>query len=161
MVNVVQVEDWRALIMAYLCSHYEPNSNTELIRMQQRAQAYQVIGEELYKTSIMGPLLRCLRKDEGNDLFAQIHAGGCGGHTRVRALAAKVFRHGLYWTSIIDGAAKLVRTCQACQKLSPSSKAPSQLLGSTVGSWWDRPSALRSARTLNLTQQIEEEDDEQ
>jgi hypothetical protein len=70
MVNVVQVEDWRALIMAYLCSHYEPNSNTELIRMQQRAQAYQVIGEELYKTSIMGPLLRCLRKDEGNDLFA-------------------------------------------------------------------------------------------
>jgi hypothetical protein len=35
------------------------------------------------------------------------------------------------------------------------------LLESTVGSCWDRPSALRSARTLNLTQQTEEEDDEQ
>jgi hypothetical protein len=43
------------------------------------------------------------------------------------------------------------------------------LLGSTVDSYWDRPSALtginrwllRSARTLNLTQQTEEEEDEQ
>jgi hypothetical protein len=35
------------------------------------------------------------------------------------------------------------------------------LLGSTVGSCWDRPSELRSARTLNLTQQTEEEEDEQ
>jgi hypothetical protein len=35
------------------------------------------------------------------------------------------------------------------------------LLGSTVGSCWNRPSELRSARTLNLTQQTEEEEDEQ
>jgi hypothetical protein len=35
------------------------------------------------------------------------------------------------------------------------------LLGSTVGSCWDRPLALRSARTLNLTQQTEEEEDDQ
>jgi hypothetical protein len=35
------------------------------------------------------------------------------------------------------------------------------LLGSTVDSCWDRPSALRRARTLNLTQQTEEEEDEQ
>jgi hypothetical protein len=34
------------------------------------------------------------------------------------------------------------------------------LLGSTVGSFADRPSELRSARTLNLTQQTEEEEDE-
>jgi hypothetical protein len=35
------------------------------------------------------------------------------------------------------------------------------LLRSTVSSYWDRPSELRSARTLNLTQQTEEEEDEQ
>jgi hypothetical protein len=34
------------------------------------------------------------------------------------------------------------------------------LLGSIVSSCWDRPSELRSARTLNLTQQTEEEEDE-
>jgi ribonuclease HI len=70
MVNVVQGEDWQALIMAYLHSHYEPDSSAELIRMQQRAKVYQVIGEEPYKTSIMGLLLRCLSTDEGKDLLA-------------------------------------------------------------------------------------------
>jgi acetolactate synthase regulatory subunit len=34
MVNVVQGGGWRALIMAYLPHHYEPDSNIELIRMQ-------------------------------------------------------------------------------------------------------------------------------
>jgi hypothetical protein len=38
MVNIVQGEDWQAPIMAYLHHHYEPNSNIELTRMQQRAK---------------------------------------------------------------------------------------------------------------------------
>jgi hypothetical protein len=33
MVNVVQGEDWLAPIMAYLHHNYEPDNNTELIRM--------------------------------------------------------------------------------------------------------------------------------
>jgi hypothetical protein len=91
MVNVVQEEDWRAPIMAYLRCHYELDSNIELIRMKQRAKAYQVIGEELYKTSIMGPVLCYLSNDECKDLLAPIHAGACGGHIGARALTVKVF----------------------------------------------------------------------
>jgi hypothetical protein len=78
--------------------------------MHQRAKAYQVIGEELYKISITGPLLCCLSKEEGKDLVTQIHAGACGGHIRARALTTKVFRQGSYWPSIIDDAVKLVPT---------------------------------------------------
>jgi hypothetical protein len=33
MMNVVQGEDWRAPIMAYLRHHYEPNSSIEFTRM--------------------------------------------------------------------------------------------------------------------------------
>jgi hypothetical protein len=33
MVNIVQGEDWRAPIMAYLHHSYEPDNNTKLIRM--------------------------------------------------------------------------------------------------------------------------------
>jgi hypothetical protein len=51
--------------MAYLCHHYEPDSGAELIRMRQRAKAYQIIGDNLYKTLVTGPLLRYLRKEEG------------------------------------------------------------------------------------------------
>jgi hypothetical protein len=77
MVNVMQGEDWRAPIMAYLHHHYEPDSNTELTRMQQRAKAYQIIGDELYKTSVTGPLLRCLSRDEGKEMLTQTHSGVC------------------------------------------------------------------------------------
>jgi hypothetical protein len=115
MVNVVKGEDWRALIMAYLHHHYEPDNNTELTRMQQRAKSNQIIRDKLYKTSVTGPLLHYLSRDEGKELLTQTHLGVCGGHIGARALTAKVFRQGFYWPSIIDDASKLITTCQACQ----------------------------------------------
>jgi hypothetical protein len=38
MVNIVQGEDWRASIMAYLRQHYEPDSSTDSTRLQQRVK---------------------------------------------------------------------------------------------------------------------------
>jgi hypothetical protein len=70
MVHVVQGEDWRTPILAYLRHHYEPDNSTELIRMQQRAKANQIIRDELYKTSVTGPHLRCLGRDKGRELLA-------------------------------------------------------------------------------------------
>jgi hypothetical protein len=115
MVNIIEGEDWRAPIMAYLHHHYELDNNTELLRMQQRAKAYQVIGDELYKTLVTRPLLRCLSRDEGKELLAQAqtHSGECGGHIGSRTLAAKVFRQDFYLPSIIDDASILVTTCHA------------------------------------------------
>jgi hypothetical protein len=54
MVNIVQGEDWQTPIMAYLKHHYEPNSSTDLTRMQQRVKAYKIIGDVLYKSSVTG-----------------------------------------------------------------------------------------------------------
>jgi hypothetical protein len=70
MINIIQGEDWRAPIMAYLHHHYKPDSGVELIRMQQRAKAYQIIRDDLYKTSVTWPLLCCLSRDEGKELLA-------------------------------------------------------------------------------------------
>jgi hypothetical protein len=42
-INIIQGEDWRALIMAYLRHYYEPDTTVEHIRMQQRFQAYQIV----------------------------------------------------------------------------------------------------------------------
>jgi hypothetical protein len=135
MINIIQGEDWRAPIMAYLRCHYEPDSGAELIRMQQRAKAYQTIGDDLYKTSVTGPLLQCLSRDEGKELIAQTHSGVCGGHIGARSLAGKVFRHGFYWPSIINDASKLVTSCCACKIFSPNSKAPSQPSQLITPSW--------------------------
>jgi hypothetical protein len=135
MVNFVQREDWRAPIMACLYHHYEPDSSTELTRMQQREKAYQIIGDELYKTSATRSLLRCLSKDEGKELLTQTHLGVCRGHIGARALIAKVFRQGFYWPSIIDDASKLVTTCQACQKFLLNTQALSQPSLHITSSW--------------------------
>jgi hypothetical protein len=39
LINIINGEDWRAPIMAYLRHYYEIDSTTEKIRMQQRAKA--------------------------------------------------------------------------------------------------------------------------
>jgi hypothetical protein len=48
--------------MAYLRNYYEPENMNEQIRMQQRTKDHQMVGNELYKTSVSGPLLRCISK---------------------------------------------------------------------------------------------------
>jgi hypothetical protein len=126
MINIVQGEDWRASIMAYLRHHYEPDSSTDLTRMQQRAKASKIMGDDLYKNISHRTTPSLFEKDEGKELLTQTHLGVCGGHKGARALVVKVFRKGFYWPSIIDDASKLVKTCQACQKFSPNTQTPSQ-----------------------------------
>jgi hypothetical protein len=101
--------------MAYLHHYYEPDTTVEQIRMQQRAQAYQIVGNDLYKVLVSGPLLRCVSKEEGQQILMEVHVGVCEGHIGARALAAKFLQQGFYWPVVIDDATKLVSTCEACQ----------------------------------------------
>jgi hypothetical protein len=121
--------------MAYIHHYYEPDSTIEYTRMQQRAKSYQIVNNDLYKTSISGPLLRCVSKAEGQEIMSEIHVGTSGGHIGVRALATKVLRQGFYWAAVIDDVAKLVSTCKACQKFSRKSKAPTQPVQLIALSW--------------------------
>jgi hypothetical protein len=82
--------------MAYLHHYYEPDSAIEQTRIQQRAQSYQIVNNNLYKISVVGPLLRCVSKAEAQQILSEIHAGVCGGHIRARALAAKTLHQGFY-----------------------------------------------------------------
>jgi hypothetical protein len=62
LINIIEGGDWRAPIMAYLRHYYEPDSTTEKIRMQLRARAYQIVNNNLYKATVLGPRLCCLSK---------------------------------------------------------------------------------------------------
>jgi hypothetical protein len=140
---------------AYLCHYYELDNTTKLIRMQQRAKAYQINNNELYKTSITGSLLHYLRKSECQELLPKIHVGVYGGHIGARVLVAKVHRQGFYWPAVIDDAAKLVATCETYQHFCQWSKAlahPSQLITSSWSlQWWgiDIVSKLTTAQGNN------------
>jgi hypothetical protein len=103
--------------------------------MQQRAQSYQIVDNDLYNIFVSGPLLRCVSKDECQQILSEIHAGVCRGHIGARALAAKILRQSFYWPAVIDDAAKLVPTCQACQKFSHETKDLAQLVQLITPSW--------------------------
>jgi hypothetical protein len=135
LINIIEWEDWSAPIMAYLHHYYKLDSTTKKIRMQQRARAYQIVDNNLYKAFISGPLLRCFSKAEGHDILSEVHVGICGGHISAHALAAKILRQGFYWTPMIDDVAKQVSTCKACQKFSHRSKSPAQPSQLIVPSW--------------------------
>ena len=135
MINVITGEDWRAPIMAYLRNIYEPETTKEEKRMYQRAKAYQIVNDKLYRSSITGIMLRCLSKQEGKNLLQEIHSGVCGGHIGARALAAKAFRQGFYWPSAIDDASQIVAKCIACKKFSPRQTTPSQYTTAITPSW--------------------------
>jgi hypothetical protein len=92
--------------------------------MQQRAQSYQIVDNDLYKISVSGPLLRCVSKDEGQQILLEIDVGVSGGDIGARALVAKILRQGFYWPAVIDNVANQVSTCQAYQKFSRNMKAP-------------------------------------
>jgi hypothetical protein len=40
--------------------------------------------------------MRCITREEGRDLLAEIHGGECGSHSSSRTLVGKAFRHGFY-----------------------------------------------------------------
>jgi hypothetical protein len=63
-VHIIQSEDWRAPIMAYLRGHYEPENEVNNIRMKQRTKNYKIINNQLYKQGICAPLLKCISAEE-------------------------------------------------------------------------------------------------
>jgi hypothetical protein len=63
--------------MPYPCHYYEPDIKNVQSRMQQRAQDYSIVGNELYKISILGPLIQCLSNAEGKERIREVHAAIC------------------------------------------------------------------------------------
>jgi hypothetical protein len=134
-INIIEGEDWRAPIMAYLHHYYLPDNKNEQIRLQQQAKDHQIVSNELYRTSNSGPLLRCISKIEGQEILQGVHAGICEGHIGACALVAKVLWQGFYWSAMIDDAAKLVATYEACQTISHRCGTPAQPSQLIAPSW--------------------------
>jgi hypothetical protein len=68
-IHIIQSEDWRAPIMAYLRGHYEPDSEVNDTRMKQRTRNYKIINNQLYEQGICAPLLKYISVEEGKKLL--------------------------------------------------------------------------------------------
>jgi hypothetical protein len=75
------------------------------------------------------------QQNQSQELLCEVHIGICGGNIGPKALAAKVLRQCFYCPTMIDDVIKLVSTCEASQKFSHRSKAPTQPSQLITPSW--------------------------
>jgi hypothetical protein len=92
-----------------------PDDMTSTDRIARLAKRYTLIEGDLYQHDANGVLMRCITREEGCELLAEVHGGECGNHASSRILVSKAFRYGFYRPTTLQDIVELVKTCKACQ----------------------------------------------
>jgi len=93
--------------------HVDPKS-AEAARIIRRSKGLDLVGDNLYKRSASGILMKCVTLEEGKDILREIHEGVCGNHIASRTLVGKAYRLGFFWPTAVSDAEDLVRRCPGC-----------------------------------------------
>ncbi|XP_026395737.1 uncharacterized protein LOC113290316 [Papaver somniferum] len=109
-------EDWRTEIHRFLEEGMLPTELKQARKIQSKEGRYDLRDELLYKNSFLGPLLRCLSREEGYRISKYIHYGDAGNHIGMRSLADKAKIQGYYWPQMIRDAARMSRRCEEFQR---------------------------------------------
>jgi hypothetical protein len=108
-------DTWITEIRTYLKDNILPDDMASADRIARLAKRYTLVEGDLYRRGANGILMRCITREEGCDLLADVYGGECGNHASSRTLVGKAFRHGFYWPTALQDAVELVRNCRACQ----------------------------------------------
>ena len=114
-VHTILSEDWRAPIFASLSGADEPLDKKEIERMNSRTRHYKIIAGDLFKSGITEPWLKCISRQEGQQLLSEIHTGACGAHRGPHEIAHRALRQGFYWPTTAEDAKQLVKTYESCK----------------------------------------------
>ena len=96
---------------------------------------YQFVDDTLYRRRPNSVKLKCVYREDGKELLAEIHRGMCDSHIGSRALVGKAFQQGFYWPTALQDAVELITTCEACQFHSKRTHLPAQALHTIPLSW--------------------------
>ena len=93
-------EDWRIQFINFIKEfklplHVDPKS-AEAARIIRRSKGFVLVGDNLYKRSASGILMKCVTLEEGKDILREIHEEVCGNHAASRTLVDKAYRSGFY-----------------------------------------------------------------
>ncbi|KAK2403819.1 hypothetical protein QL285_053221 [Trifolium repens] len=105
-------DDWRKPIVRYL---EDPTGITDR-KIKYKALSYTIIGNELFKKTPEGFLLKCLSENEAFLAISSIHSGSCGAHQADHKMKWLLFRRGLYWPSMLKDCIEFAKGCQECQR---------------------------------------------
>ncbi|KAL2243384.1 UNVERIFIED_CONTAM: hypothetical protein Sindi_0456400 [Sesamum indicum] len=115
---------WKDEITKYLQDGTLPGNATQARKLKFRVTRFTLIGSQLYKRSIEGPLLKCLDDDQAKYVMREVHEGSCGNHSGARSLAQKLTRQGYFWPTVLRDTKEFVQRCESCQKYASQIHAP-------------------------------------
>jgi len=104
--------DWRKPIVDYL----ENPVGTVSRKTKYRALSYVIAGNELFKKTVEGVMLKRLNENEAFVAISSVHSGACGSHQAGHKMILLIFRQGLYWPSMLKDCIEFAKGCQECQK---------------------------------------------
>ncbi|CAJ2672886.1 unnamed protein product [Trifolium pratense] len=130
--------DWRKPIVEYL----ENPIGSAPRKIKYRASNYVIIGNELFKKTLEGVLLKCLSENEAYIAISDVHSGACGSHQSGHKMKWLLVRQGMYWPSMLKDCIDFAKGCQDCQKHAGIQHVPASELHSIIKPWPFRGWAL-------------------
>jgi hypothetical protein len=130
-----QAPAWAQQIVRFLQRGEHPEEQEEAEKVARQSSMYQFVDNMLCRKRPNGVKLKCISREEGQELLAEIHGGICGHHIGSRALVGKAFRQGFFWPTALQDATALVTKCEACQFHSKQIHQPAQALQTIPLSW--------------------------
>jgi len=132
-------EDWRIQFIDFikefkLPPHVDPKS-AEAARIIRRSKGFVLVGDNLYKRSASGILMKCVTLEEGKYILREIHERVYDNHAASRTLVGKAYRSGFFWPIAISDAEDLVRRCPGCQFFSKKTDVLAHNLITIPPSW--------------------------
>ena len=87
-----------------------------------------LVGDNLYKRSASGILMKSVTLEEGKDILREIHEGAYDNHAVSRTLVGKAYRSDLLWPTAISDAEDLIKRCPRCQFFGKQDHVPAHNL---------------------------------
>ncbi|XP_050896078.1 uncharacterized protein LOC127102788 [Lathyrus oleraceus] len=129
---------WRNPIINYL---KDPSTDTER-QTKYMALCYVLIGNELFKKTPEGILLKCLGESETYLALSSVHSEACGAHQAGHKMKWLFFRYGMYWPTMLKDCMEFAKGCQECQIHAGIQHAPASELHTIIKPWPFRGWAL-------------------
>jgi hypothetical protein len=120
--------DWRLPLLE--CIRDPGNITDKKVKWQ--VLKYTMLEDDLYRRTIDGVLLKCLREEQAKVAVQEVHDGICGAHQSAYNMNWLLRRSGFYWPTMMDDCIKYQKGCEVCQRFRNIQLAHAGVMNSIV-----------------------------
>ncbi|XP_019154265.1 PREDICTED: uncharacterized protein LOC109150734 [Ipomoea nil] len=107
---------WIDHIKRYKADGPLPQDEADAKVTKLQAPSYVVSGDNLYKRSYNGTLLRCLYPDEAKLAMEEVHEGVCSANQGAYTIARRIMLQGYFWPKMLRDCAEYTKRSPKCQE---------------------------------------------